>query len=177
MSRIYGFNAGEHDKVIAYIEDGKIIYAIEEERMNRIKSGDDKVWDFPHLSYKKILEKTEFRLEDVDYLTSAIPEQVSIHFKSNNPAWNLVKYDHHLCHAASVYYTSGFKHDKVLVITHDGMGDFSYGKVYLAQSGNLKQVSDLPSFVYSSAASLYGHVTVSLGWKINNQIRIDQGLL
>ena len=167
MSRIYGFNAGEHDKVIAYIEDGKIIYAIEEERMNRIKSGDDKIWDFPHLSYKKILEKTKFRLEDVNYLTSAIPEQVSIHFKSNNPAWNLVKYDHHLCHAASVYYTSGFKHDKVLVITHDGMGDFSYGKVYLAQSGNLKQVSDLPSFVYSSAASLYGHVTVSLGWKIN----------
>lgn len=167
MSKIYGFNAGEHDKVLAYIEDGKIVYAIEEERMNRIKSGDDKNWDFPHLSYHKILEKTGFRLEDVNYLTSAVPYQANDLFKLNNPSWNLVKYDHHLCHAASVYYTSGFKHDKVLVITHDGMGDFSYGKVYLAQSGNLKQVSDLQSFVYSSAASLYGHVTVSLGWKIN----------
>lgn len=170
MSKIYSFNAGTHDKVISYIENGEIKFAIEEERMNRIKSGDDRDWGFPELSYQKILDKTKIRLLDADYITSAIPE-----FILGTPGFGsfriqdmkIIKYDHHLSHAASVYYTSGFKNDKVLVITHDGEGDFSYGKVYLAEKGELNLVSELPVHLYSSAATLYGHTTVSLGWKIN----------
>lgn len=166
MSKIYGFNAGEHDKVIAYINDGEILYAIEEERMKRIKSGDDHTWDFPHLSYDKIFEKTGIDIKNIDHLVSAVPlitlDKINNHFNKK-----VTKYDHHLCHAASVYYTSGFKNDKVLVVTHDGEGDYSYGKVYLAQNGKLELKSDLYCPVYSSAAAIYGHITISLGWKIN----------
>ena len=171
MSKIYSFNAGEHDKVISYIEDGEIIYAIEEERMNRIKSGDDNNWNYPTLSYNKILEKTGVRLIDADFITCAMPL-----FILDTPgiapfyplqSLNIQKYDHHLAHAASVYYTSGFKEDKVLIVTHDGEGDYSYGKVYLAEKGKMNLVSELPVSHYSSAAVLYGHTTISLGWKIN----------
>ena len=34
----------------------------------------------------------------------------------------LKKIDHHLCHAASAYYTSGFL-DRTLIVTADGVGD------------------------------------------------------
>lgn len=162
MSKIYGFNAGEHDKVIAYVEDGEILYAIEEERMNRIKSGDDYNWSFPDLSYNIIKEKTGKGIEDVDYITSAIPEFVIPFFD-----YKITKYDHHLCHAASVYYTSGFKEDKVLIVTIDGEGDYSYGKIYLAEKGELTLIENMKVIFYSSPAMLYGHVTTSLGWKIN----------
>ena len=162
MSRIYGFNAGEHDKVIAYVEDGEILYAIEEERMNRIKSGDDYNWSFPDLSYNIIKEKTGSGIENVDYMTSAIPEFVIPLFD-----YKIIKYDHHLCHAASVYYTSGFKEDKVLIVTIDGEGDYSYGKIYLAEKGKLTLIENITVILYSSPAMLYGHVTTSLGWKIN----------
>jgi len=168
MSKIYGFNAGEHDKVITLIEDGKITYAIEEERIKRIKSGDDHEWDFPRLSYQKIVERTGIELNGVDYLTSAVPNYALIALKRDfNIKDDIIKYDHHLCHAASAYFTSGFKNDKVLVVTHDGEGDYSYGKIYLAEKGVLNQISDLNSSVYSSAAAIYGHVTISLGWQIN----------
>ena len=171
MSKIYSFNAGEHDKVISYIDNGEIIYAIEEERINRIKSGDDHNWGFPELSYNKILDKTGVKLKDADYITSAIPEYIlsTPGIGSFYPLkdLNIVKYDHHLSHAASVYYTSGFKEDKVLVVTIDGEGDFSYGKIYLAEKGKMTLVNNLPVSLYSSPAVMYGHVTISLGWKIN----------
>jgi len=170
MSSIYGFNAGEHDKVIVLVEDGEIKYAIEEERISRLKSGDDKEWNFPILSYNKIIQKTGFKLKDVDHITTALADYaftLPISESFNIKEVKIEKYDHHFTHAASVYYTSDFKEDKVLIVTHDGEGDYSYGKVFLAEKGNIKEVSNLPVTKYSSAALLYGRVTVSLGWKIN----------
>jgi len=167
MTKIYGFLAGEHDKTISYIENGEIVYAIEEERMNRIKSGDDKRHGFPDLGYKSISEKIKIGLTDVDYITTPIPIFYKEYLEKEYNL-NMIKYEHHFCHAASVYYTSNYKNeDKVLVVTHDGEGDFSYGKIYLGEFGELKEISNLPVSLYSSAAAMYGHVTVSLGWKIN----------
>jgi carbamoyltransferase len=170
MSSIYSFNAGEHDKVLVLVRDGEIEYAVEEERMNRIKSGDDKEWNFPLLAYEQIYNKTGIKLENADHVTSALAQytfDLPIQSTFNLKKIPNEKYDHHFAHAASVYYTSGFKDDKVLIITHDGEGDYSYGKVFLAEKGVITEVSNLPVVKYSSAALLYGRVTVSLGWKIN----------
>lgn len=170
MSSIYSFNAGEHDKVLVLVKDGEIKYAIEEERIKRVKSGDDKEWNYPILAYNEIIKRTGLRLKDVDYITTALPEFAFTHdvFPEFNIHEVIVeKYDHHFAHAASVYYTSGFKNEKVLIVTHDGEGDYSYGKVFLAEKGNIVEVLNLPVTQYSSAAMLYGRVTVSLGWKIN----------
>ena len=41
MSSIYGFFTGSHSPSIALIRDGKITFCIEEERLTRIKSGDN----------------------------------------------------------------------------------------------------------------------------------------
>lgn len=172
MSKIFGFNAGDHDKVIAYVEDGEIKYAIEEERMNRIKSGDDRLWGYPELSYKVILDKTGVDLKSADYIVSAIPDYIfetpGIGTFSQLKDLNIKKYDHHYSHAASAYYTSAYKKDdKVLIVSIDGEGDYSYGKIFLAENGKMKLVKNLPVYLYSSAATMYGYVTVSLGWKIN----------
>jgi carbamoyltransferase len=171
MSKIFGFNAGDHDKVIAYVENGDIKYAIEEERMNRIKSGDDRDWGYPELSYKVILDKTGVDLKSADYIVSAIPDYIfetpGIGSFCPLKDLNIKKYDHHTAHAASVYYTSGFKDDKVLIVSIDGEGDYSYGKIFLAEKGKMELVMNLPVSLFSSAATMYGYVTVSLGWKIN----------
>lgn len=170
MSSIYSFNAGEHDKVLVLVKDGEIKYAVEEERIKRIKSGDDREWNFPLLSYHEVIKRTSLKLEDADYVVTALPEFAFLHdveLDFNIKDINIEKYDHHFAHAASVYYTSGFKEDKVLIVTHDGEGDYSYGKVFLAEKGNITEVLNLPVIQYSSAALLYGRVTVSLGWKIN----------
>jgi carbamoyltransferase len=50
--------------------------------------------------------------------------------------------DHHRSHAASAYYTSGFR--DALVITADGGGDGLAGSVYTGRDGQLRAISEWP---------------------------------
>jgi carbamoyltransferase len=49
--------------------------------------------------------------------------------------------DHHLCHAASVYYTSPF--DRALVLTLDERGDMHSGSLYLGEGDELRPLKTL----------------------------------
>ena len=49
-------------------------------------------------------------------------------------------YDHHLAHAASAYYFSGFNDEKVLSVTLDGYGDDFFSKVYLCSNNKMSFV-------------------------------------
>jgi carbamoyltransferase len=71
--------------------------------------------------------------------------------------------EHHLAHAASAYYASPFTDDEVAVITLDGVGDFSWGSVWLGEHGKLQQVEYLPYL--NSIGLLYSAVTIYLGFK------------
>src|SRR5690349_12105711 len=57
--------------------------------------------------------------------------------------------DHHLCHAASAYYTSPF--DRALVLTLDERGDMHSGSLYLGEGDELRPLKTL-------------HFPNSLGW-------------
>lgn len=70
-------------------------------------------------------------------------------------------HDHHLCHAASAYYTSGW--DEVLVVTLDGGGDGLSGAVYVGRDGRLKRLATVDSF--NSLGNLYSYVTELCGFK------------
>jgi carbamoyltransferase len=71
--------------------------------------------------------------------------------------------EHHLAHAASAYYASPFSDEKVGVITLDGVGDFSWGSVWLGAEGKLQQIEYLPYL--NSIGLLYSAVTIYLGFK------------
>jgi carbamoyltransferase len=69
--------------------------------------------------------------------------------------------DHHLCHAASAYYTAGF--EDATVITQDGAGDFKCGRVYQVTRGEFHELDALDS--YDSVGNFYSYVTHLCGFQ------------
>jgi len=69
--------------------------------------------------------------------------------------------DHHLSHAASAYFTSGF--DDATVITLDGAGDGKCSRVYRVRQGEFEELHDLDS--YHSIGNYYSYVTHLCGFK------------
>lgn len=76
-------------------------------------------------------------------------------------AESLSFYDHHYCHAASAYYTSGF--DNALVVTADGSGDDRSAAAYAVRDGKWTELAStkLPH----SPGYMYSWVTLFLGFK------------
>lgn len=70
-------------------------------------------------------------------------------------------YDHHLCHAASAYFTCG--HDPALVITADGSGDGLAGSVYIGTKGHLRRIAFSP--VIHSSGRFWDVITYLCGFK------------
>ncbi|MGC9149799.1 MAG: carbamoyltransferase C-terminal domain-containing protein [Candidatus Micrarchaeia archaeon] len=69
--------------------------------------------------------------------------------------------EHHLAHAASAYFTSGFK--EAIVITLDGAGDGLSGSVWIGDNGNLERIRSFKAS--ASLGILYGAVTLALDLK------------
>ena len=69
--------------------------------------------------------------------------------------------DHHLCHAASAYFTSGF--EDALVITQDGAGDGKCSRVYAVSKGQFEHLHSLDS--YDSVGNYYAYVTHLCGFQ------------
>lgn len=72
--------------------------------------------------------------------------------------------DHHLCHAASAYFTCG--HQDATVITHDGAGDGKCSAVYRVKSGEFEELHVTDS--YHSLGNYYAYVTHICGFKAHN---------
>jgi len=70
-------------------------------------------------------------------------------------------YDHHLCHAASAYFTSGLT--EATVVTHDGAGDGKCSRVYAVRNGHFEQLQSIDS--YDSIGNYYAYVTHLCGFK------------
>ncbi len=68
--------------------------------------------------------------------------------------------DHHRCHNASAYYTSGW--DDCLAISLDGSGDGYCSRVYACRGGRMELVKSVPS--YHSPGYYYNYVTHILGF-------------
>ncbi|HTU35332.1 MAG TPA: carbamoyltransferase C-terminal domain-containing protein [Candidatus Acidoferrum sp.] len=73
----------------------------------------------------------------------------------------IVLFDHHLCHAASAFYGSGF--DRALILTLDERGDDRAGIIAVAgSSGEIREVSSIP--LPDSFAWLFSQITRLLGF-------------
>lgn len=73
----------------------------------------------------------------------------------------LVRFDHHLCHSANAYYTSGF--DEALIVTLDGYGSGLAGSIAVGKDGQIERIHEL--HYPASLGEFYERVTSSLGFR------------
>ncbi len=78
--------------------------------------------------------------------------------------FNLLFSNHHLSHAASTFYLSGF--DEAAVLTIDGVGEWSTASIWKGQGNDLVPVKTL-NFPHSLGL-LYAAFTYWLGFKVNS---------
>ena len=72
-------------------------------------------------------------------------------------------FEHHLCHAATTYYTSWYSEQKTLVLTLDGSGDAVCATISIGENGKLNRIAEI--FNYNSICDFYTYVTTFLGMK------------
>jgi carbamoyltransferase len=204
---ILGISALDKDSTASLVKDGRIVAALSEERLTRVKQ---QSW-FPFRSIEKLFKdhhltpadinrvafaflpvKEEWKLRKQCFYNSAafsmrhfsagtIPHVLNfarilskwtIHTKEHLSLVRGLEYygllgkleyvNHHLAHAASAYFTSGF--DKCIVLTMDALGSGSSGGVYLADPENGLSLEHNFAFPHSLAI-FYQRLTAALGFK------------
>ncbi len=200
-----------HNCGAALVEDGRLIAALEEERLSRNKIE----FGFPHRSIQSVFDIAGVSWENLDAVAVAgirdpiwfarwrphtfkferkmgrkwslqytlwrgiyalrhfgpLPSAErainraiivqKIRKQANIPTERIFLVDHHLCHAASAYRTSGFK--DALVFAIDGSGDGYSTTVFEARNGDLQFLAGASE--RASLGKLYSNVTLGLGFK------------
>jgi len=163
--RILGLYCG-HDSSAAVVEDGKVLVALEEERLTGIK----KIQGFPARSLLYICELLKCGTNDFDKVMIATPcthwgrphsEEMGYH--KLYPNAELVP--HHKAHAAIAYSWSGW--DDCTVLTADGGGDEFFASVNECKDGKMKRLGSSRIDEFEAIGMLYYHVTEALGFTPN----------
>lgn len=173
------------DSAAALIVDGRIVAAAAEERFSFEKHTNV----FPRESIRYCLETAGIAAKDIDAVAHGFnygqyaPLFRKIdrdHYEAVlNPArqtelWEeklgvalptgkFAPVQHHLAHAASAYFPSGF--DDALCVVCDGMGEIASITIYAVKGGQFQALATVP--IMSSIGILYSLVTVHLGFKFN----------
>ena len=184
--REYRISQG-HDSAAALILDGEIVAAAAEERFNREKHSGK----FPTGAIRYCLKEGGIDLEEVDEIAHGFnysrlknlfsigPESAELYREVFSreallkplardlpgfPADRVHQVSHHLAHAASAYFTSGW--DECLVVVIDGMGELDSATVYHASEGKLRRIHRI--LAQDSIGILYSLVTLHLGFDFNS---------
>ena len=171
--RVLGITGGIHSCGLALVENGKPIFAFEEERFCRIKTYKDFEADFhryPLNSWNWAKSKYPEYLTDIDYITGFFPpgtkfvepmlEGITLRNTIKAP---YIEVSHHESHCNLAYYLSGFQED-TLVISIDASGNNHSAKYYLGQNGNLIYIDGL-DLSRKSLGHYYSMLTEFLGFK------------
>jgi carbamoyltransferase len=128
--KILGLGGSGHNFSACIVEDGNVVYAVEEERLNRVKYAlfardESKVKLARNYAAKYCLKNAGYTMSDIDYVaTNDIidPRYIAKYQR------NLQIYNHHLSHASSVYFTSPFSEAAIMVVDGNGsnFGDSQY---------------------------------------------------
>src|SRR5438132_2030675 len=183
--REYRLSQG-HDSAAVLVADGSVVAAVAEERMNRRKHSGD----FPRGAIAYCLAEAGLSLDDVDeivhgfdygpyrdfYGLDPLSEALYREVYSRDALLALVRRDlpgfpetrvravrHHLAHAASAFYTSGW--NECVVLVADGMGEAHGVTAYRAHDGRLDPVLEIGA--HDSIGVLYSLVTLHLGFDFN----------
>jgi carbamoyltransferase len=204
---ILGFNSYGHDSAATLVVDNRVVFAVEEERLNRKKH----YGGIPERSIRACLDFANLRLEDLDHVAffwnpwisySKVPlfffryphrvpallrEQRHFTVEENLGMLNYlgdmrrlrgtlcglfrdsrpVRFrfhllEHHLCHAASTFYPSGF--DEAAILTIDGAGEWTTALLAHGQGNRIRKIggTDTPH----SLGAFYQAVARHLGFKL-----------
>lgn len=144
-----------HDAAAVLVRDGRVVHAVEEERLTRNKH----TGTFPSAAITSCLARASLTLEDVDLIAvgeeggagdfrdaDLSPERIATTMQTmgltrNDLSSRIRLVEHHKAHAASAYYPSGF--DDALVLTIDGFGDGVAGLVAKATDGEIETIRRL----------------------------------
>src|SRR6266705_1092564 len=183
--REYRISQG-HDSAAALVVDGAVVAAVAEERINRRKHTgafprgaiacclaeagvtidqiDELAHGFDYAPYAAIyaLDPGSHDLYRDVYSREALLALVARDFP-DFPAERVHHVSHHLAHAASAYYTSGW--DECLVVVLDGMGEAHSVSVYCARDGRLDLIFLVAA--QDSIGILYSLGTLHLGFDFN----------
>lgn len=172
-SKILGFIAGAHSCGTCYVEDGKIVAVIEEERLTRIKPYVDFEKNFeryPIKSMNCLKNRYGVKYEEMDYFTSFFPyEKAKQIFKAaflyEIPEEKYVFIDHHEAHAILSYYISGFQED-TLVFCADASGGVNghSSRSYLGTRARLEYLDGITT-KKKSLGHFYAAITEFIGFK------------
>ncbi len=188
---IIGISTGYHDSACALLQDGALVAAVQEERFSRVKNdkslptrafsyclkeGGITIADVDCVAYYedpclKLGRQiwmgfmpnvpAERRESIVDRMAGSQPRQMIRDIWGYEGPVEIV--DHHLSHAASSYYFSGF--EDAAILTVDGVGDWAtttYGRGAGAHIERFEQV-DFPD----SLGFFYSAITGYLGFEVN----------
>lgn len=124
--RVLGFSVG-HDKGAVIIENGKVVVGITQERLSRIKhDGAYQGGLIPFESINYCFNSLGITYKDIDlyvYSTTEIVDDVYQQFFSKYQELNKNKLKflpHHLAHAYSTFFSSGFEESSVVVADASG---------------------------------------------------------
>lgn len=182
---ILGISAHFHDAACCIIHGGKLITAIQEERLTRIKHDPAT----PIRAYRACLAQAELDVTDIDcvgYYESPTLKAKRI-AASKAAAWTRPRahasidpltclrrrlgYDgeikcfpHHMSHAASAFYPSGF--ESAAILTVDGVGEWTTTAYWHARPAGLVLLEEVR--YPHSLGLLYSAFTAYLGFPVNN---------
>jgi carbamoyltransferase len=188
----YGFS---HDGAAALVEDGTVVAAIEEERLNRIKHSNK----FPEQALRYCLARAKARIEDVDrfafYLRegccnnilsrsylyheheqsgalldsrSLLCDRLGHTFQRDIAPERITFVPHHMAHAVSSFALSGF--DRGLILAIDGIGDFLSGIVAVGDGARVEEIKRF--HMKKSLGALYFSITRLLGYTYFDEYKV-----
>ena len=169
--KILALTGGMHSCGLAYLKDGKPIFAFEEERFNRIRSYQDyfdNLFRYPWRCGQNVWYEEDWDWDNLDYIVTTFPLKVSKEIWEGVglgpfPEEKWIRVNHHEAHCNLSYYCSGFQED-ALVISVDGAGDEDWGRCYYGKDGDLELVKQY-SLNTKSLGHYYCMLTELLGFK------------
>ena len=151
---ILGISTPGRSTAVALIDEQSVLFAIEEEKLSRNESS-----EIPRMALERCLHETRTKVPDYRAIALAerLPQgagrsrsrrkraEVS---SAQQQLQNLLRggprpahFDHHLCHAASAYYTSGF--DRGLIVSLDEGSHSQSGLVALGDGDDIRALETM----------------------------------
>jgi carbamoyltransferase len=168
---ILGLSKLSLNSAVALFDEHSILAALEEEKLTRFQEAGY----VPRLAIARILD--HFRLKPADLQAIAVaglPSSNARHHANARADFQQLRqllahsprilcFDHHLSHAASAYYTSGF--DRALILTLDEGPGTRSGLLSLGQADRIKPLRSMQ--FPNSIGWFYSRVTQLLGLRAN----------
>ena len=188
---VIGISAGYHDSACTLLQDGVLVAAAQEERFSRVKN--DKSWpvkaflyclqeggitiaDVDCIGYYEdpcLKLGRQIWMGFMPNLPAARRDQILDRLSRTRPQQMIVDilgyegrievFDHHLSHAASSYFFSGF--EEAAILTVDGVGDWATTTYGCGKGPNIERFEqvDFPD----SLGFFYSAITGYLGFEVN----------